>query len=278
LLSLAAVVVNPQTVHIFGYVKKMMTDQPSQRLVMEWQTPAPDNYATIAFYLSILILMTALAYARLKLRPTDLFMILAFTWLAWNGLRYVIWYAMVVMPVLALALKELVGERRWLATPPRNSLNLALAVFLFLPVLLLQPWFIERLPLPETYQEKVIMGTSEGPLLSIHTPVGAAAYLKQNPGGNLFNEMGYGSYLIWAVPEQGVFVDPRVELYPYEQWLDYIRIANGVHYNQLLEGYGADRMILDVEYQAELLAVLPDDPLWELEYEDTTTQIWRKRH
>jgi hypothetical protein len=274
--SVAAVIVNPQTVHIFGYVKKLMTDAPIQKLVIEWQSPAPDNYATIAFFVSILILMTVLAYSSFKLRPTDLFLVLGFTWLAWSGMRYVIWYAMAVMPILALALKGLVGERRWLAQPPRNLLNSLLVLVLYIPFVALQPWFIERLPLPEIYREKVLVGTSEGPLLSIHTPVEAAAYLKQHTGGNLFNEMGYGSYLIWAVPEQGVFVDPRVELYPYEQWLDYVRITNGVRYNELLEKYGADRMILDMEYQEELLAILPDDPSWELEYQDSYTQIWGK--
>jgi len=275
-VSVGAIIVNPQTVHIFGYVKKLMTDAPSQKLVIEWQSPAPDNYATIAFFVSILILMTVLAYSSQKLRPTDLILVLGFTWLAWNGMRYVIWYGMVVMPILALALKGLVGERRWLAKPPGNLLNVALVIVLYVPCVFLQPWFIENIPLPEIYREKVLVGTSEGPLLSVHTPVDAAAYLKLHPGGSLFNEMGYGSYLIWAIPEQGVFVDPRVELYPYEQWLDYKRIISGVRYNELLEIYSADRMILDVEYQAELLAILAEDPIWELEYEDPHTQIWCK--
>jgi hypothetical protein len=88
--------------------------------------------------------------------------------------------------------------------------------------------------------------------------------------------MGYGSYLIWALPEQGVFVDPRVELYPYQQWLDYIRITNGIRYNELLEGYGADRLLLDVEYQEEFIQILGSDPLWQLEYEDAYSQIWSR--
>jgi hypothetical protein len=273
-----AILVNPRFLGTVEYVINLMTDAPSQELVVEWQSPAPNNYASIAFYISILILLAVLAYSRHRMSPTDLILIVAFSWLAWNGLRYVIWFGFAIMPLLAQEIKGLVGERKWLAVPPPNMLNLILVIVLLLPFLLVQPWFVSYLPLPQKYAELVLNDTKEGPLLTANTPVAAVEYLRSNPGGNLFNDMGYGSYLIWAVPEQGVFVDPRVELYPYEMWLDYIRIANGVHYNQLLEGYGADRMILDVEYQAELLAVLPDDPLWELEYEDTTTQIWRKRH
>jgi hypothetical protein len=120
-------------------------------------------------------------------------------------------------------------------------------------------------------------GAQDGPLLSVHTPLGAASYLRQHPGGRLFNEMGYGSYLIWTLPEQGVFIDPRVELYPYSQWMDYIKISNGVRYNSLLEGYRIDRLLLDREAQAELIELLENDPLWQKEYGDGYAQIWKKR-
>ena len=67
-----------------------------------------------------------------------------------------------------------------------------------------------------------------------------------------------------------------MELYPYEQWLDYIRINSGVRYNELLETYGADRILLDLEEQAELAGALKTDPLWTLEYEDAFSQIWTR--
>ena len=78
--------------------------------------------------------------------------------------------------------------------------------------------------------------------------------------------MGYGSYLIWALPEQKVFIDPRVELYPFEQWQDYIRISRGTRYNELLTKYGADRILLNSALQKELAIQLHNDPLWLLEY------------
>jgi hypothetical protein len=276
LLCLLALLINPQGVHIFSYVYNLMTDQPSQALVMEWQTPVPDNPTAIVFYASILMLVIAWAFSSKKPSPTDLLLVLAFTWLAWSGVRYVIWYAMVVIPILAGVLKGLLGDRSWLAPAPPNLLNLVLAVLLFVPFLLVQPWWVDRLPLPEKYTQQVLLDTSEGSLLSTHTPVGAVEYLRENPRGRLFNEMGYGSYLIWAIPEQGVFVDPRVELYPYEHWLDYIRIIRGVRYYELLDQYGADRLLLDVEFQAELISILERDPTWRREYADPYSQIWTR--
>ncbi|HEY90063.1 MAG TPA: hypothetical protein G4N98_10110, partial [Thermoflexia bacterium] len=101
-------------------------------------------------------------------------------------------------------------------------------------------------------------------------------YLCAHPGGQLFNEMGYGSYLIWALPAQKIFVDPRVELYPLEQWQNYLRISRGVRYNELLAQYGVDRLLLDRGEQSELILSLADDSLWELEHEDEYAQIWKK--
>lgn len=275
-LSLLLIVINPQGIGIFGYVRNLMTDLPSQRLVSEWQSPSPDNLPTIVFYLSILLMIIILAYSSSRPALTDLFLVIAFTWLAWSGVRYVIWYGMVAMPILAGMIRKLMGNRSWLAQSPRTFFNLILVLLLFVPLLLVQPWWIARLPLPDKYTEQVLLDTPEGPLLSVHTPVKAVEYLANNPGGRLFNEMGYGSYLIWAMPEQGVFIDPRVELYPYEMWQDYIRISNGARYNELLAKYGADRLLLDAEMQVELITALEGDAGWERKFVDDYSQVWMK--
>lgn len=268
-----ATLVNPQGWGIVRYVAGLMTDPPSQQLVVEWQSPTPHGIANVAFFASILALLLVFAFSRYCPTMTDTLLIVGFLWLAWSGQRYVIWYAMAVMPVLADALRGLWAQYN--AGPSRRRLlHTALAVLLFAPALLVQPWWVERFPLPDTYRSQVWHGSEVGPLIDTATPLDAAAYLKAHPGGRLFNEMGYGSYLIWAAPEQGVFVDPRVELYPYEQWLDYVRIGDGIRALALLEAYGADRVLLDREMQPELALVLEGDARWSLEYEDTRAQIW----
>jgi len=276
LLTGLATLINPRGVDIVAYVWGLMTDPPSQQLVVEWQSPAPTGIPNTVFYVSVLLLLFVLAYTRYRLTPTDVLLTAGFLWLAWSGQRYVIWYGWAVMPLLARAVEELPLPRPIFAAQ-RNLLNLVLALLLFVPVLLVQPWWVERLPLPETYWEGVWRDVPQGPLLRTSTPLGAVAYLWANPGGRLFNEMGYGSYLIWALPDQGVFIDPRVELYPLEMWEDYIRIGDGVRSLELLEAYGADRVLLDRESQEELARVLASAPAWEREYRDEFAEIWRKR-
>lgn len=274
-LAMLAILANPRGFGIAGYVVNLLTDKPSQTLVVEWQSPALSGIPNVIFYVSILVLLMVLAYARQRPTPTDTLLLASFLWLAWSGIRYVVWYGMVMMPILAAALKALCP--RLAALPSRRSrTNLALALLISVPVVIVQPWWVERVPLPDRYWKLVWRGNPVGPLVSVETPVGAVEYLRNHPGGRLFNEMGYGSYLIWAMPEQKVFVDPRVELYPYDQWMDYLRITRGVRYNELLKHYGADRILLDVELQPELARALSDDPLWEQEYADARAQIWHR--
>jgi hypothetical protein len=184
---------------------------------------------------------------------------------------------MTAMPLLVKALAQMLPRRFMNAPAVKSPLNLLLALLVWVPALLAQPWFVEALPLPDTYWSLVWREVDVAPLQGIETPIAATEYLREHPGGRLFNEMGYGSYLIWALPEQGVFVDPRVELYPYEQWLDYVRITQGADYAALLAEYGVDRILLDRALQPELARALAEDPLWLKEYEDDYAQIWSLR-
>ena len=272
-----AILVNPRFFGIFGYVSNLLSDKSIQAFIEEWQSPTPQGIANTVFFASILLLIAALAYTRYRLKPTELLIIAVFLWLAWGGQRSVVWYGMAVMPILARLISHLpIPLPKF--QPARNWVNVGIAFLLFVPVFLVQPWFVEKFPLPETYWDQVHRNSPAGPLISIATPIDAAEYLESKSGGNLFNELGQGSYLIWAVPDQGVFIDPRIELYPYEQWEDYIHISQGTQYNSILERYQADRILLDIELQDHLASTLGDDPTWSLEYEDERAQIWMKKH
>ena len=99
-------------------------------------------------------------------------------------------------------------------------------------------------------------------LLDSVTPVAAVQQLNALPQQpqRLFHEMGMGSYLIWALPEQKVFIDPRIELYPYEQWRDYIRLGQGQQIDELAARYGFDGWLVSPTKQPKLLAALDANP------------------
>jgi hypothetical protein len=275
-LTVAATLINPKGFRIFDYVVNLMTDQPSQRLIMEWQSPTPEGIANTVFFASVLLFLVAAWFSRKPPKIADVLLIASFLWLAWQGVRYVMWFSLVAVPILAQLIAGLFTSTRWLVAPYRNRLNNLIAMLLLVPVILVQPWFVDALHdvLPDKYWEMVITDTGVDPLVGTENPVGAVGYLAEHPSSHMFNEMGYGSYFIWALPDQSVFVDPRVELYPYELWQDYRRISNGVRPLSLLRSYGVERVVLDLEIQPDLSLALEDQARWKLVYADTRTEIW----
>ena len=117
---------------------------------------------------------------------------------------------------------------------------------------------------------------SVGALISQDTPVAAVEYLRAMPARpkRLFHSEAYGSYLIWAAPDQPVFVDTRIELYPYEQWRDYINVGQANNLPALIEKYQLDGMLLNLKQQPALVAALRADPAWAERYHDQQSAVF----
>jgi len=280
--TLAATLLNPSGAGIFGYVVKLLTDPSSQGLVLEWQPPTTRSIAGFFFFASIIIMLFAFALTRRRPSLTDLLLVSAFLWLAWSGVRYVVWFGMVAAPVLAQTLS---GSRAQASQPvrrqPRSPANLVVALAMAFLVVMVQPPLISSLPLPDEYRKSVADIPGASAAFTATTPVSAAEYLRTHPqaGERLYNEMGYGSYLIWALyPDHKVFIDARVELYPLDVWEDYIAINQGQNYNKLLiDKYNVTRVILDRGIQPKLSEALQQDrQRWALEYQDQQSEIYRR--
>ncbi len=166
LLSSLALLINPRFTGIIGYTINLLTNPPSQQLIQEWQSPTPQGIANVFFYISILIFIIVLAYSKYRLTITEIILVAGFLWLAWSGQRYIVWYGIITMPILARLIKDL-PIKTPAFVPQKNWLNLGLALVIFVPVIAVQPWFVERMPLPETYWQQVLLGSSAGPLISI---------------------------------------------------------------------------------------------------------------
>jgi hypothetical protein len=276
----AAALLNPSGVGIFGYVAQLTSNPSIQALVIEWQPPTIRNLAGLIFFASVLALLAAFGLARRRPTITDLLLVGAFLWQALGGQRHVVWYGMVAMPILAQSLATPRALPTRMARPRRLSLPGALLALMLLAALVaVQPPLKARLSLPQPYQDLFADLPGAPGLFSADTPVAAAEYLRAKPGGRLFNEMGYGAYLDWALyPTMQVFVDPRIELYDAQLWQDYLAISDARDYDALLVGkYGVTRVLLDRRAQPRLAAALAADSRWEREYMDARAEIYRRR-
>lgn len=266
-LTAAALLLNPRGFEVLAYVRNLLGSNAVTTLVTEWAPPTVRDLEGKIFFLFLIGCGATLIYSRRRPDLADMLMFAAFLWLALGATRNIVWLAMVATPMLAVHAAALGRER-----PPRRAfagspvLNGLLIGLLALLVLLALPWVKPALDLPP----------SVGALISQDTPVAAVEYLRAMPERpkRLFHSEAYGSYLIWAAPEQPVFVDTRIELYPYEQWRDYINLGQANNLAALIAKYQLDGMLLSLKQQPGLVAVLRADPAWAERYHDEQAALF----
>ena len=311
----AAALLNPLGLGIVRYVTGIATDPAVQALVSEWQPPTTHNLPGLLFFLALLALPLAWLFSRQRPTLTDGLLAGVFAILAARSQRDVVWFGMLAAPLLAQCLaapstrQALRGAKsvparpahrapHGRAIPPHSQPPMApasttprpqganratralLTLALVIGLIAVQPPFSLRLPItgrrPDSYAD-----VPGAPRLFAHdTPVAAVEYLRQHPqAGRLFNEMGYGSYLIWALGETTpVFADPRVELYPLTRWQDYLAISTAHTVNPLMiDTYHVERVLASARTQPRLIAALAADPThWAVEYRDAESVIYQR--
>jgi len=149
-------------------------------------------------------------------------------------------------------------------------INLVLLVILIAMAIISLPWVKPLLPLP----------AAKAGLVSQETPLKATNFLLANhPPGRIFNDMAFGSYLIWATqPDYKVFVDPRIELYPAETWREYLILINGLPgWESMLEEYGVHTLMLNPKDQAELIKQVERSANWRRLYADDAAVIYTRQ-
>jgi hypothetical protein len=262
-LAALAVLLNPRGPGVLGYVFGMASDPLVTQWITEWAAPSPLSPAGAFFFLYAGLVVGAALVGRGRRDAVDLLLVGTFLLLALSAMRHVVWFPIVTLPFLTsrvAALATPVARRGRSPGPAARAANWAVLAVLAAAVAAAAPWLR---PWPE-------WAPVRAGLLSRNTPEAAVDALRRDPEPprHLFNSIGTGSYLMWADPGQPVFVDARIELYPFEQWKAYGMLNRGEAVDSLVAAYGIDGMLLDNETQRALLDVLARRPGWRLRYED----------
>jgi len=263
---------NPGGPMVIGYVRGLLGSSAVTRLVTEWSPPTIREPNSLIFFLFVTAGMAILAYSRRRPPPSEMLVAGALLWLSLSAVRNIIWFVAAATPLLVAQLAA------WREPPaPRRApfqglpaVNGALVGVFGLLLLIALPWVKPALNLPPQV----------GALLDADTPVAAVERLRADPDRpeRLFHELGYGSYLIWSAPEQPVWIDPRIELYPFDQWRDYQRLSAGEDVDTILARYGVDGLLVSLEKQPALADYARARPeQWELRYEDMHSAYFVRR-
>ena len=246
----AATLVNPFGADAWRYAYRIATNPVIRDTISEW---SPVSIGTIsgAVFAASVVLVVVLFIRRG--RPVDLPALawfVVFGALAVPASRGIVLWGLVAPTIAARMLPA--RDREATAVATRRPV-VAAAVIATVAVALL-PWW---------------RGTSFEDLL-IRAPAGLTAAVAREvpPGTNLYVWQPWGSWFEYALPDDRVFVDSRIELFPPSVWREYgdVRLATGT-WGSILDRYDVGAIVVDAENGA-LLPRLRGQPGWTLVYED----------
>jgi hypothetical protein len=259
-----ATLLNPHGVGLWGYVTSLLGNRAVSELVTEWAPPRLPTTNGMVFFASLVVVAVTLWVRRRSVPLATWLALAAFGGLALSATRNIIWFG----PLAALLLAPLWEARPAARRRESPVLNSMLLLVLVLPFALVVPPIRDSLP-PRL-----------GATLDTDTPVEAVAQLGRlsDPPRRLFHDSGFGSYLMWAMPAQPVFIDPRIEHYPIEQWYDYINLGNGEQIATISARYRFDGFLLHPVNQRSLLQALRRDPAWRVVIDTGTAVLVQPTH
>ena len=288
LLALLMTGLNPEGYGVFSYVRAVQNDPASQKLVTEWQSPNIKDLWDVPFFVTLFLSFLVFIYSTRRIDLTDLTLFCTFAWLGLTSVRHVIWFALIMAPILAgqIPFLDLSSLFRALSSLPKRpgrtrlrtriapgtktSLNVLIALVVIVITLLLSPWIRLRLPF-----QRLNYG-----LMDKKTPLNAVGFIQDKSlQGRIFHPQHYGDYLIWSLyPRQKIFIDGRVHLYGEELCRDYIRILNACGWEELLDEYQIQFLLLDkTDHEQRLLQEVKHSDCWERIYEDEISAMYRHK-
>jgi|GEM_PF-972062 len=314
LLTFAAMLVNPLGLGILNAVLEIRGDPSIQGWVLEWLPPNPREFPASVFYLLVIAFLFGLAFSRKRLALTQWLWVATFIWLGWIAYRNVLWACAILAPLLAMQFRDRFSLRECFENQHRRlesrqrkhedclrGLNqpaevgfaqlllrflTAQSQFLFRPrrLRLMRGLTIAALTLVVVGALPPLRAAFAGDDLrawvSSDTPVEAVNYLRAHDlRGRTFHEIGAGSYLMWALyPQQQVFVDARINLYPADLWREYFAVTNGLDgFEDILDQYRIDYLLVDAFWQPQLLtAVEKRTARWSLLFHSGESYLFQR--
>jgi hypothetical protein len=264
LACLLASLVNPYGPSALVYVASIGSNPVIRDYVTEWAPTTIGQPEGILFFASLVVLGVLVLRARIRLTPVEIVCLLAFGYLAWSSVRVVVWWGIVLAPIVARLLGasfpsyQPKGRDRPLVNVFVLSLALAIAA-------LSLPWTKSMLPILPSQKQGVF---------NSEAPVRVGEYLKAHDpplSGRMLNHQAWGGYLEWTLwPRHTVFLDGRIELHPIDVWLDYVDLVlPSAHWRELFARYDISYAVLSKAEDAELIADLrADGSHWRVDYED----------
>ena len=271
--SAGAACLNPLGPRVFAYVANAAGDASARSLISEWQPTSLHDPTGAFFFGSVLLLFLVLRAARRPVGAVEALVLLGFGLLGLESGRYVVWWALLLPPILArhaaaIRLPGLVGKAGG-RSQGGSAVNLVAAGVIVLVAGLAPFW-------PSAAIEPLLGSRSS----AVYAPAAAADFVATLPeGARLFHYQQWSGYLAWRLwPRQQPMLDGRVEAHPGSVWADYTAVEQGVTtWESILDRYGVEYLVLDRTAQGRLAALAEQSGRWTPLYRDRTAVVLGRR-
>jgi len=280
----AASLVNPNGWQLHAQVIEFLRTPLLAGFTNEFRSPDFHSGAAGGLVLVLALVGWLLLVVRPKLRASEFLLLGAWGYFALYSVRNIPIFGLVAVPAIAPHLQAWLQSRepsRWLALYHRLSERLTrldervggraflgagialVAMLTLVPAALGWSFGVPTRILPDRF------------------PVAATHWLQQHPKsvkGEMFNDYGWGGYLMLCLPERKVFVDGRNDFYG-PGLIGEFALANRAQpgWDNVLAKYDVGWTILPVKHPLNsILALLPQQ--WQEVYRDDVALIYSRRH
>ncbi|GAB4454216.1 MAG: hypothetical protein Kow0070_00150 [Anaerolineales bacterium] len=269
LLMLAGTLITPHGIALWTHLYFMLTVPANQQFSLEWRAPVNEGWQMNVFFAWVLSFAPLAAFSSRKLSVMEWGWFLAFGWLAFSGVRYVIWFLLLIVPLTGKVLTGVLPRRQNLPSKNRHAaFNIALALLFVLLSLLYLPgiretWWAQA---PSAYDSEI-------------TPIKAVEWLSRHPDlpGPMWNDYAFGSYLAYALPSRPVWVDSRFFPFTAAQMDEYLQISRGSPlWESVFEREKINLLVLSTTNQSALIKLVESSEQWCEQYRDETAVIFSR--
>jgi hypothetical protein len=266
----AALGLNPAgPVGIVRYVLGFLASDMTRGLAEEFRPLSIRDSDGLFFFASWLLLLVLMLRAGFRPRVDQVLSLLGFSLLTLYARRVAPWYGFLLAPVLAAALQAPLARRFRSGAEGNRRRNAVYLGFVGLLVIGTLPWLRPWVPGPG--------GTRA--LAHPETPFAAVGRLCRDAGNDarVYQDMAFASYQIWACPRLPVFQDARNELYPEEQWRDYLHVHHArFDWEEVLDRYAVSHLLLSLARQESAVEAATRAEGWREIHRDETAVVFER--
>jgi hypothetical protein len=261
--------INPYGYNLWTSVLRSLISPHSLNLSTEWFPPTNQGWQMNIFFGWLLLLIPLASISTKKLGVVEWLWLLGLGWLSLSGLRFVIWELFIFTLCTAQLLTGVNVQWIEYSNMPKSSIkNFLIGLLILTLSLIALPGLREK------------FGVMEPSPINPDTPIAAATWLADHDElpGPIWNDVSYGSYLIFALPSRPVWIDTRFEMiYPASEYLKFREIARAdpAWENLLLED-GVNLLFLSLVNQPRLVQTIESSNQWCEQYRDDVAVIFSR--